>query len=50
LILWYKLVTSSGVLFLNGVCPRLHASYTSTPKLHTSLAVEYFLKLKAFRE
>ena len=23
-------------------CPRLHISHMSTPKLHTSLAVEYF--------
>ena len=27
----------------NGLCPRLHISYMSAPKLHTSLAVEYFL-------
>ena len=29
--------------FSNGLCPRLHISYMRQPKLHTSLAVEYFL-------
>ena len=27
----------------NGLCPILQISYSNTPKLHTSLAVEYFL-------
>ena len=31
----------------NGLCPRLHISYITAPKLHTSLAVEYFLKCRA---
>ena len=37
------LFTSGLVLVSNGLCPRLHISYMSTPKLHTSLDVEYFL-------
>ena len=32
----------------NGLCPRLHISYMRQPKLHTSLAVEYFLKWRAY--
>ncbi len=32
----------------NGLCPRLHISYMTQPKLHTSLATEYFLKLRAY--
>ena len=28
------------VYFSNGLCPRLHISYNTTPKLHTSLALE----------
>ena len=28
----------------NGLCPRLHISYTTQPKLHTSLKLEYFLQ------
>ena len=36
-------LTSILVYFSNGLCPRLHISYIRHPKLHTSLAVEYFL-------
>ena len=35
--------TSALEFFSNGLCPRLHISYMRHPKLHTSLAVEYFL-------
>ena len=36
-------LTSSAEQLLKGVWPRLQTSYSSTPKLHTSLALEYFL-------
>ena len=37
------LLTSILLHCSNGLCPRLHISYMRHPKLHTSLAVEYFL-------
>ena len=42
----YSKFTFGLVTFSNGLCPRLHISYMSTPKLHTSLAVEYFFVKK----
>ena len=45
----FKTFTFGLVKSSNGLCPRLHISYMSTPKLHTSLAVEYFLKKIAYR-
>ena len=37
------LFTLVPLISLNGLCPKLHISYITHPKLHTSLCVEYLL-------
>ena len=36
-------LTCALVKLENGFCPRLQISYMTIPKLHTSLAIDYFL-------